>query len=69
MKPKYRSGEIVAYTILLYRQNKQLTPTNLYAALRIKFPGITDYAVREAFKDARLLIAIKQITNLDGDLS
>jgi hypothetical protein len=39
------------------------------AAMREKFPGITPYALRKAYQDARILIAVQLVTRQDEEMT
>jgi hypothetical protein len=61
MKAKlYATNEIIEYAALLQRSLKG-TKYDLNDQMRRKFPGISDNAIRIAVKDARLLLAFRQL--------
>lgn len=70
MPPHYQSEDIVPYAVLLLRSmpDPYLAPTKsrIYAAMRVKFPDISDRNLRDAFEDAKLLLAIRQASRIQS---
>lgn len=52
-KVRYKRREVIAFAILCGCS---------YAEIRTKYPGLSAYVLREACKDARIVIAIRQIS-------
>lgn len=66
--PRYNSADIIEYAVILRRSMPEASHYDFCVAMRVKFPDITDYRLREAFADAKLLLAIKQvIKDFTGD--
>lgn len=64
MSGDYRSEDVMVYAVLLSRADRNINQRDLYARLRLAFPGIDDAAIDTAFDDGRRWLAIRAMVQV-----
>jgi hypothetical protein len=65
---KANPDAVIRFAVQLGK-TRRLDGRTFNAAMREKFPGITPYALRKAYQDARILIAVQLVTRQDEEMT
>lgn len=63
---KFDPDSVTHFAVQL-NQVRWLDGKSFNAAMRAKFPGITDHVLRRAYHDAKVMLALRHALNRDTD--